>query len=602
MALLLPLLGLLLAGEGVRGLVPPSELKQMSAAGSKYIDTEVENAINGVKQMKTLMDKTSKDHQAMLHTLEETKRRKEEAVRLAREKEQQLAAKQEGCNETMLALWGCKPCLKHTCMRFYCTCHSGSGLVGRQLEELLNHSSPFSIWVNGERIDSLLERDQRQERQFEDLEERFVLEDGVDDIFQDSTQVYGRVYPFFRAPFGIFREAFRPPVQHVRFPAQPEFSRELHPFFQPPPYSFQKLFEPLFEMTRRMLEEGQGAWEPSLGSFASEPRNFSNDRMVCREIRRKLGRCLRMRDECEKCREILSMDCGQADPAQSQLREQLEDALRLAERFTRRYDDLLRAFQAEMLNTTSLLDQLNRQFGWVSRLANLTQDTDSFLQVTTVLSKAPNLEDPSAPPDTQVTVQLFDSEPLSLTVPGDISWDDPRFMEMVAEQALRHYKQNSVVKGVWVPAPLPRLGPPRIVPYMATTLGTKGDSAPTLLLRTDPIPPPPPPPPRTLPVASTDTQGASCGQMHFTGGRHGAGSSGASPNPSPTTPQSPLGTGTEASVPSETAGWGAAPRREGRAQPHRPLLQPRQRGRGDVSPANSGRTVAGVTTTAPIPS
>lgn len=49
----------------------------MSAAGSKYIDTEVENAINGVKQMKTLMDKTSKDHRAILHTLEETKRRKE---------------------------------------------------------------------------------------------------------------------------------------------------------------------------------------------------------------------------------------------------------------------------------------------------------------------------------------------------------------------------------------------------------------------------------------------------------------------------------------------------------------------------------------------
>lgn len=77
-------------------------------------------------------------------------------------------------------------------------------------------------------------------------------------------------------------------------------------------------------------------------------------------------------------------DCQQTDPAQQQLREQLEDALRLAERFTRRYDELLRAFQAEMLNTSSLLDQLNRQFGWVSRLANLTQGTDGFLQVTTV--------------------------------------------------------------------------------------------------------------------------------------------------------------------------------------------------------------------------
>ncbi|KAM6355117.1 clusterin [Podargus strigoides] len=443
--LLLSLLGLLLAWEGGQALVPPSELKQMSAAGSKYIDTEVENAINGVKQMKTLMDKTSKDHQAILQTLEETKRRKEEAVRLAREKEQELAATQEVCNETMLALWEeCKPCLKHTCMRFYSrTCHSGSGLVGRQLEEFLNHSSPFSIWVNGERLDSLLERDQRQERQLGDLEERFeLLEDGIDDIFQDSTQVYGRMYPFFQAPFGGFREVFRPPVQRVRlFPRRERFSRELHPFFQHPHRGFQHLFQPLFEMTQRMLE---GGWEHPLGGFAPGSRNSSDERMVCREIRRNSAGCLRLRDECEKCRDILSVDCGERDPAQSQLREQLEDALRLAERFTRRYDDLLGAFQAEMLNTTSLLDQLNQQFGWVSRLSNLTLGTDRFLQVTTILSKAPNLEDPSAPPDTQVTVQLFDSEPLSLTVPGDISWNDPRFMEIVAEQALQHYKQNAM--------------------------------------------------------------------------------------------------------------------------------------------------------------
>ncbi|NWH69880.1 CLUS protein, partial [Piaya cayana] len=445
---------------------------EMSAAGSKYIDKEVENAINGVKQMKNLMDKTNKDHQAILHTLEETKRKKEEAMRLAQEKEQQLEENQEVCNETMLALWEeCKPCLKHTCMRFYSrTCHSGSGLVGRQvsgpttlgdagkegmgvsscspsqqLEEFLNRSSPFSIWVNGERIDSLLERDQRQEKQFEDLEERYgLLEDGVDDIFQDSTHVYSRMYPFFQVPFGGFREAFRPPIQRVRLvPRSERFSRELHPFFQHPRYGFHNLFQPLFEMTQRMLEEAHGGWEHPLGGFGSgeESRNFSNDRMVCREIRRNSAGCLRMRDECEKCREILSVDCWQTDPAQSQLREQLEDALRLAERFTRRYDDLLHAFQAEMLNTTSLLDQLNRQFGWVSRLSNLTQDSDGFLQVTTVLSKAPNPEDPSAVPDTQVTVQVFDSEPLSLTIPGDISWNDPRFMEMVAEQALQHYKQ-----------------------------------------------------------------------------------------------------------------------------------------------------------------
>ncbi|KFP29768.1 Clusterin, partial [Colius striatus] len=403
---------------------------EMSAAGSKYIDTEVENAINGVKQMKTLMDKSSKDHQAILNTLEETKRRKEEAVRLAQEKEQELAGKQEVCSETMQALWEeCKPCLKHTCMRFYSrTCHSGSGLVGRQLEEFLNHSSPFSIWVNGERIDSLLERD------------RFgLLEDEVDNIFQDSTQVSSRMYPFFQPPFGGFREAFRPPVQRVRLPLRSQrLSRELHPFLQPPHHGFHHLFQPLFELTQRMLEEAQGGWERPLGGFASGRALAVGSLYGCCPVGhlRVLGGFLW--DTCE---------CWGGSQGQLQVLGSALGSPRVLERVPigtcgRHYDDLLRSFQAEMLNTTHLLDQLNRQFGWVSRLANLTQDTDGFLQVTTVCSKAPNPSDPSAAPDTQVTVQLFDSEPLSLTVPGSISWDDPRFMETVAEQALEHYKQN----------------------------------------------------------------------------------------------------------------------------------------------------------------
>lgn len=37
-----------------------------------------------------------------------------------------------------------------------------------------------------------------------------------------------------------------------------------------------------------------------------------------------------------------------------------------------------------MFNTTRLLDQLNSQFGWVSRLANITQNDDRPLRVTTV--------------------------------------------------------------------------------------------------------------------------------------------------------------------------------------------------------------------------
>ncbi|KAM8810015.1 clusterin [Eudromia elegans] len=487
----LALLVALLAAPAARALLPPGELKQLSAAGSKYIDGEVENAVEGVKRMKALMEQSSKEHRATLQSLQDAKRHKEEAVQRARAAEQRLAERRAACNGSAAALWEeCKPCLKRTCVRLYSrVCHSGSALLGRQLEELLNRSSPFAVRAEGERLDALQERARWQERRFEELEESFgLLQDGVDDIFQESARVPGHALPLLAGPW---RPAARRSGARGR-----RVARELRRFPSHPQPGFHRLFQPFLELTQRMFEDAQrlsesepwrhplmglaaGSGAPASASqreldpsarqqrihvglgrilrrprvpgtapiaspLPAEPRNSTDERLVCREIRRHSAGCLKMRDECEKCQEILSLDCADADEEQGQLREQLEEALRLAERFTRRYDELLGALQADVLNTTGLLEQLNRQFGWVSRLANVTQRDDGFLQVTTVLSKAPNAQDPAAPADTQVTVQLFEEEPVVLTVPGTVPWHDPRFMELVAEQALRHYKQRAL--------------------------------------------------------------------------------------------------------------------------------------------------------------
>ncbi|XP_062979771.1 clusterin [Elgaria multicarinata webbii] len=463
LAALLPLLGLLVFWEGGHCDVPPNELQELSKTGSQLIDTELENAIRGIQQMKILMEQTSNDHREILNSLEDTKRQKEEALLVAKEAEKELSEK-EVCNETMLALWEeCKPCLKQTCMRFYTrTCHSGAGLVGRQLEDFLNHSSPFSIWVNGERVDSLMDADDEQSRRLDDLEERYgLVEDGVDDLFQESMQTYDQLAPFFRSPFSGFRDTWAP-IRSIHLPFAgsrvarnvPAFS--LFPNNFRPHHDFHQLFQPFYDMTQQLFEQAQRAMErdgqwldgsrgPFLGRFLTGTPAPNDNRMVCREIRRNSAGCLRMKEKCEKCQAILDVDCSQTDPDQSLLRERFEDAVRLAERFTRRYDEILKMFQEEMLNTTAVLDQLNQQFGWVSRLANTTLNNNGRpLQVITVVTKSPNPEDPSKPSDTQVTVQLFDSKSLSLVVPGDIPWDDPRFMELVAGQALREYKANEV--------------------------------------------------------------------------------------------------------------------------------------------------------------
>lgn len=93
-----------------------------------------------------------------------------------------------------------------------------------------------------------------------------------------------------------------------------------------------------------------------------------------------------------------------------------------------------------MLNTSALLKQLNEQFTWVSQLANLTQSDDQhYLQVFTVNS---HNSDPSIPSGlTKVIVKLFNSFPITVTVPQEVS--SPNFMENVAEKALQQYRRKS---------------------------------------------------------------------------------------------------------------------------------------------------------------
>lgn len=42
---------------------------------------------------------------------------------------------------------------------------------------------------------------------------------------------------------------------------------------------------------------------------------------------------------------------------------------------------------------------------------------------------------------TKVVLKLFDSDPITVTVP-EVSWDNPAFMQTVAEKALQEYRQK----------------------------------------------------------------------------------------------------------------------------------------------------------------
>ncbi|XP_012630828.2 clusterin isoform X2 [Microcebus murinus] len=448
MKTLLLFVGLLMAWErgqvlGDQGdqVVSSKELQEMSNQGSKYINKEIQNAVNGVKEIKSLIVKTNEERKSLLHVLEQAKKQKEDALNETRDSETRLKALSGVCNETMMALWEeCKPCLKQTCMKFYArVCRSGSGVVGHQLEEFLNQSSPFYFWMNGDRVDSLLESDRQQSHMLDIMQDHFGQASSIiDELFRDK--FFTREYPGIShyQPFDLLHR--RP---HILFPKS-RFARSLLPYAPFEPLNFQDMFQPFFDMIR----QAQQAMEIDLHSPAFRPPQMDfiaegdeDNRAVCREIRHNSTGCLKMKDQCEKCQEILSVDCSANSPSQEQLRQELNDSLRIAEQLTKKYNDLLQSYQWKMLNTSSLLDRLNEQFNWVSRLANLTQGEDQYyLQVMTVTSRAPDSEAPSGA--TGVSVRLFGSDPMTVWVSEEVSRNNPKFIETVAEKALQEYRRK----------------------------------------------------------------------------------------------------------------------------------------------------------------
>ncbi|TRY88940.1 hypothetical protein DNTS_008510 [Danionella cerebrum] len=424
------LLGLFLLAISTEGLLPPNkeELSEMSQLGEKYLDGQIENAINGVKEMKT------------------------NALKTAQEMEERLSV----CNESMQTLWEeCKPCLRKTCVKYYSrTCSSGSGLVGRQLEEVLNRTSPMSIWINGQSMDTLLDQDQQQTRHFHDLEERYTeVADGVDNIFMDSMKVFDHMRALHHP--GFFQSPFRMPGLYIGQGGSSRAARVYRsPLEDPLFHSFHSMFRPMMESARSMFD----TFGPPMGSdvdmdFPSEDgkvnedviitKPFGNDKMTCREIRRNSAGCIKLKDECEKCKEIQHVDCSGKRPLEGPLKEELEKALARAETFTQKYNQLLKHFEEQMSNTSSVLDLFNKQFGWVSSLVNHTKNEDGFFQIQAVISKGSDNAERSA--DTKVSVKLFDGPDMSFMVPGDIPWSDPKFSEVVARDALERYKQNTII-------------------------------------------------------------------------------------------------------------------------------------------------------------
>ncbi|XP_067840848.1 clusterin [Heptranchias perlo] len=431
---------LLLAVSESLQQVSPEKLKKLSTEGEKYLSKQIENAINGAKVMKSIADKNDQEHRQYLRNLELTSKQKEDALTAAKDAQIKLS-ESEQCNSKE-ALWEeCKPCLKQTCTHFYSkVCRRGFERVEREVERFFNETPVVSIWINGDKIDSLVEKNEELSEQFEHVEKQY---EDIDEMFRDSLRGFDGMDSLVDRSFSNF--GFLP----KHFSLFPESS--LSPF-KPSMFDSRGMLSSFFEMTQKMFDrfhkilhdpELEKEMLPETGRRNMTNSTDGENQIVCREIRRNSSGCMKLSDKCEKCKELMSLECFGMD--HKPLRKEFEEALGMAEHFTKKYDNLMKEFQQNMLNSTKELETLNKQFGWVSKLANLTESPDGLFHVKAVMSRSQNNNDPSKNPDTTVTVQIFDSSPLTFMVPGQSNWEDPEFSDMLAQQALDHYNENKML-------------------------------------------------------------------------------------------------------------------------------------------------------------
>ncbi|XP_012499506.1 PREDICTED: clusterin-like [Propithecus coquereli] len=90
---------------------------------------------------------------------------------------------------------------------------------------------------------------------------------------------------------------------------------------------------------------------------------------------------------------------------------------------------------------SSPIESLTSVAEYVVHLINHNVEALLFLFSFEVTSRTSDSDAPSGA--TEVSVKLFDSDPITVSVPEEVSRNNPQFIETVAEKALQEYRKKN---------------------------------------------------------------------------------------------------------------------------------------------------------------
>lgn len=435
-------------------------LTKLSAAGEQYVDEEIKRALLGVKRVKEVMEKKEEKHRHLMDALRHSSDKKKGAMQLARETEQKLEEAEQQCRDlTKSSFEECRPCLEDTCKAFYTsTCRRGFTSFSFKVEEFFR------------KMAAQLEATERVYDQNEEnvgrtnSPENQVTEDEADVEFLQADVSFGQLL----SNISLLHNQSVFLVKRLQQVFGRSFLAAFDTELQPSPLSATQggssaaffgmvglghIVDSVYDFGRNVLEEFSSTvadvyeevqeaeeyfQQPSRDPASLSALGQTQNRYLCRRLRRQASECWQLQNLCETCEDYLLKEC----PRVQQLHSEVEEMYMLLNASRQQYDDRLQLVQRHTADTQRWLGDMDDKYGWVGQLSASTVDPHNIFSVIAVnpQQQMKNLR-PEA--DSIVAVTLLDSAPITVSVPAELKVDDPAFIQYVAQEALALHKRQT---------------------------------------------------------------------------------------------------------------------------------------------------------------
>uniref|UniRef100_UPI0037E7E80E clusterin-like protein 1 n=1 Tax=Semicossyphus pulcher TaxID=241346 RepID=UPI0037E7E80E len=425
-------------------------LKQLSLSGEKLVDEEMRRALYGVKQMKEVMWRNEQKHEHLMRSLQHSSDKKKGAVQLAKEVTDKLKEAEEQCKDSLQSEWEeCRPCLEDACKTFYTsTCRRGFATFQTKVENLFRRVSR-RFGPREPRMDAgdilVNQGPDSTDNEVVHIQESFGrLIDKVGVLVNRSVSLVSRMSSRLDKVLQIAFLNNTDLLKEDDATSDPYNPARDSGFLQG--VGLEEVLDSFFDFGKSVVEEfgavvtqvfddiHVAVEEEKKKERESFPR-FLQNRKLCRDLRKQTSECWRLQSQCEACQGALLTECQSV----RELHVELDEVSQLLDVSKEQYDEILSIVQRHTGETVSWLSNMAAEFSWVAQAVSNNSAPENVFRVSVVAPKI--LEEQNlSETETTVEVNILNSPPLILSVPGELDLKDPAFIQYVAQEALNKYK------------------------------------------------------------------------------------------------------------------------------------------------------------------